>query len=44
MGEEIEIDLVSLKRLKELALSNAFGQALHTSGIFYALIKLGLIT
>jgi len=43
-GEEIEVELVSLDKLKELVLNNSFGQALHTSGIFYALIKLGLIT
>lgn len=40
-GEEIEIELVSPDKLKELLLNNAFGQALHTSGIFYALLKLG---
>ncbi|MGB4398431.1 MAG: NUDIX hydrolase [Daejeonella sp.] len=43
-GEEIIVELVSLEKLKELVLSNSFGQALHTSGIFYALIKLGLIS
>ena len=43
-GEEIIIELVSLAELKELVLNNQFGQALHTSGIFYALIKLGLIS
>lgn len=43
-GEEIEIELVSLEKLKELTLDNKFGQALHTSGIFYALLKLGLIS
>jgi ADP-ribose pyrophosphatase len=43
-GEEIDIELVSPEKLKELVLSNAFGQALHTSGIFYALLKLGLIS
>lgn len=42
-GEEIEIELVSLDRLKELLLNNQFGQALHTSGIFYALLKLGAL-
>ncbi|MBC7758246.1 MAG: NUDIX hydrolase [Phormidesmis sp. FL-bin-119] len=43
-GEEIIIELVSLAELKELVLNNKLGQALHTSGIFYALIKLGLIS
>lgn len=43
-GEEIDIELVSLDKLKELLLNNDFGQALHTSGIFYALLKLGLIS
>lgn len=43
-GEEIDIELVSPEKLKELVLSNSFGQALHTSGIFYALFKLGLIS
>ena len=42
-GEEIIIELVSLDRLKELALKNKLGQALHTSGVFYALVKLGLL-
>jgi 8-oxo-dGTP pyrophosphatase MutT (NUDIX family) len=42
-GEEIDIELVSPEKLKELVLSNGFGQSLHTSGIFYALFKLGLI-
>ena len=43
-GEEIEVELISPEKLKELVLNNSFGQALHTSGIFYALIKLGLIS
>lgn len=42
-GEEIDIELVSPEKLKELLLNNEFGQALHTSGIFYALIKMGLL-
>ncbi len=41
-GEEILVELVSLEHLKQLILNNEFGQALHTSGIFYALIKLGI--
>jgi 8-oxo-dGTP pyrophosphatase MutT (NUDIX family) len=42
-GEEIDIELVSPEKLKELVLKNQFGQALHTSGIFYALVKMGLL-
>ncbi|MEJ7779363.1 MAG: NUDIX hydrolase [Daejeonella sp.] len=42
-GEEIIVELVSLEILKELVINNKFGHALHTSGIFYALVKLGLI-
>lgn len=42
-GEEIIIELVSLAVLKELVLTNKIGQALHTSGVFYALVKLGLL-
>lgn len=42
-GEEIIIELVSLDELKELVLTNKLGQALHTSGVFYALVKLGLL-
>lgn len=40
-GEEILIELASLEKLKEHLLNNQFGQALHTSGIFYALMRLG---
>ena len=40
-GEEIVVELVSMEKLKELLVENQIGQALHTSGIFYALIKLG---
>ena len=40
-GEEIVVELVSVEKLKELLLEDQFGQALHTSGIFYALIKMG---
>ena len=42
-GEEIVVELVSLQRLKELLIENQIGQALHTSGIFYALMRLGLL-
>ena len=37
--EEIIVELVSIKGLKELLLNNKFGQALHASAIFYALEK-----
>jgi ADP-ribose pyrophosphatase len=40
-NEEIEVMLVSLDKLKEMLLQNKFEQALHTSCIFYALMKLG---
>ncbi|NEU07419.1 NUDIX hydrolase [Flavihumibacter sp. R14] len=39
-GEEIVVELVSLPKLKELLIENQFGQALHASGIFYALLRL----
>ena len=42
-GEEIDIELVSPEELKELVLKNQFGQALHTSRIFYALVKMALM-
>lgn len=42
-AEEIEVETVSLEKLKELVLSNKIGQALHTSGIFYALARMGLL-
>ncbi|MEP6596049.1 MAG: NUDIX hydrolase [Ginsengibacter sp.] len=40
-NEEIEVLLISLDELKEMLLQNKFDQALHTSCIFYALMKLG---
>lgn len=42
-GEEIIVELVNLAELKELVLNNKLGQALHTSGVFYALVRLGLL-
>ncbi|WP_036678317.1 NUDIX hydrolase [Daejeonella oryzae] len=42
-GEEIVVELVSTKELKGLLLDNKIGQALHSSGIFYALMHLKLI-
>ncbi|MVN23507.1 NUDIX hydrolase [Mucilaginibacter arboris] len=39
--EEIIVEKVSIPELKELLAANKFGQALHISSIFYALIKLG---
>ncbi len=42
-AEEIEVQTVSLDELKQLLLNNQFGQALHTSAIFYALLRLGLL-
>ena len=43
LGEEIIVELVSLEELKQLVKSNKFGHALHSSGIFYALLKLGCL-
>ena len=40
-AEEIEVLTVSLAELKKMLFENQFGQALHTSSIFYALVKLG---
>ncbi len=42
-GEEILIELVSLADFKELVINNKLGHALHTSGAFYAMMKLGLL-
>lgn len=42
-GEEIIVELVSLEKLKSLLLTNKIAQALHVSGIFYALIRLGIL-
>ncbi|MXV51897.1 NUDIX domain-containing protein [Pedobacter sp. HMF7647] len=38
--EEIEVELVSIDKLKEMLFNNEFGQALHASALFYALAKL----
>ena len=43
-GEDIIVELVSIEKLKELLLENQIGQALHTSGIFYALMRLKIIS
>ncbi|HUH33178.1 MAG TPA: NUDIX hydrolase [Daejeonella sp.] len=43
-GEDIVVELITPERLKELVLENQIGQALHTSGIFYALMRLKLIS
>lgn len=40
--EEIIVELVTIEKLKELLLANKIQQALHVSGIYYALIKLGI--
>lgn len=42
--EEIEVITVSAEELKELLFKNQFGQALHSSALFYALQRLGLIS
>lgn len=41
--EELIVEKVSIARLKQLLLDNQIGQAMHVSGIFYALLKLGEI-
>lgn len=38
--EEIEVSLHSIQEVKQLLLENQFPQALHTSALMYALIKL----
>jgi ADP-ribose pyrophosphatase len=43
-GEEIVVELVSLEELKKLVSENKIGQALHTCGIFYALLRLGQLS
>lgn len=43
-GEDIVVEIVSLQKLKELLMENRIGQALHTSGIFYALMRLKLLS
>jgi 8-oxo-dGTP pyrophosphatase MutT (NUDIX family) len=40
-NEEIEIILKPVKEVKKMLLENKFEQALHTSCVFYALMKLG---
>lgn len=42
--EEIDVLLASPDEVKELLFSNAFGQSLHASALFYALKHLGLIS
>ncbi len=42
-NEEIDVQLVPLAKLKEMILQNKFPQALHTSCIFYALLKLEML-
>lgn len=39
--EEIIVEKVSVKEVKRLLAEGKFGQALHTSTLFYALVKLG---
>ncbi len=41
--EDIIVEKVSIKEAKQLLLDNKFGQALHISALFYALVKLGEI-
>lgn len=39
--EEIIVEKVSIKEVKQLLAEGKFGQALHISALFYALVKLG---
>ena len=39
--EQIVVEKVSMQEFKQLLLDQKFGQALHVSSIFYALLKLG---
>ena len=39
--EEIIVEKVSIKEVKQLLAEGKFGQALHISALFYALLKLG---
>lgn len=39
--EEIIVEKVSVKEVKQLLAEGKFGQALHISALFYALVKLG---
>lgn len=41
--EDIQIELYSVEEIKEMLLKNEIPQALHTTGLFYAFIKLGVI-
>lgn len=41
--EDIIVEKVTIPRLKKLLLDNKIGQAMHASGIFYALLKLGAL-
>lgn len=42
-NEEIEVQLVPLENIKDMLLQNQFPQALHTSCILYALLKLKML-
>jgi len=42
-SEDIEVVELSIEEAKQLLLDNKFGQALHSSALFYALIKLGVL-
>jgi 8-oxo-dGTP pyrophosphatase MutT (NUDIX family) len=42
-NEEIEVLLVPLEKIKEMLLQNKFPQALHTSCILYALLKMKML-
>jgi len=42
-NEDISVELFSIEAIKEMLLKNEISQALHTTGLFYAFLKLGTI-
>ncbi len=41
--EDISVELFSVEEVKQMVLENQIPQALHTTGLFYAMLKLGEI-
>jgi ADP-ribose pyrophosphatase len=42
-NEDINVELYSIQQIKEMLLENKIPQSLHTTGLFYAFLKLGEI-
>ncbi|UKJ07294.1 NUDIX hydrolase [Solitalea lacus] len=42
-SEDILVELISINELKTLVMENKIPQAMHTSSIFYSLIKMGML-